>query len=230
MIRDYLTSYMKSSLKLQATQLRKKGQLYSEIAKELGIAKSTAHLWTKDVQLSSSEARQLAHRYSETLHLNIEKMAANKRIKRIKQESLILKEAIGIANNADLSTNNKKIICACLFWCEGAKNIDSGVRFINSDPVMIGTFLKLLRDSFILDEAKFRALVHLHEYHDATEQQLYWSEVTQIPLEQFNQPYLKPHTGINKHEGYPGCISIRYGDSALGKLLKMIYIEFSKKV
>jgi hypothetical protein len=72
--------------------------------------------------------------------------------------------------------------------------------------------------------------VHLHDYHNADHQQLYWSGVTNIPLNQFHKPYLKPHTAKNKRPGYPGCLSLRYLDSRLGNLLKMIYIEFSKSI
>lgn len=115
-----------------------------------------------------------------------------------------------------------------MFWCEGEKDVRSGIRFINSDPVMIQTFLSLLRTSFPIKEEKFRALVHLHGYHDPVEQQRFWSEVTGIPLERFHKPYLKPNTGRNTRPGYPGCISIRYQDSSLGKALKMIYSEFGK--
>jgi hypothetical protein len=119
-------------------------------------------------------------------------------------------------------------MCSLLFWAEGQKDVRAGVTFINSDPNMIQTFLKLFRHSFEVDESKFHALVHLHEYHDTKVQLEYWSKLTGIPLKQFWKPYLKPHTGKNKRIDYPGCISIRYLDSQFGKLLKMIYIEFSK--
>jgi len=31
----------------------------------------------------------------------------------------------------------KQVLCAIIYWCEGAKNTSSGVRFINSDPNLI---------------------------------------------------------------------------------------------
>lgn len=221
---------MKSTTKLLAIKLRQKGYLYSEIAQELGIAKSTACVWTKEITLSAQQMQMLDNKYKAIQHATIEKMASNKRMQRLQREQLLQKKASKIVNNAEMSLNLKRIVCASLFWCEGAKDVTAGVAFINSDPDMISTFLKLFRQSFEIDETKFRALVHLHEYHDVTERLAFWSELTSIPLTQFHKPYLKPHTGINRRYGYPGCISIRYLDSSLGKLLKMIYIEFSKNM
>lgn len=95
---------------------------------------------------------------------------------------------------------------------------------------MVKTFLKLLRSTFILDEKKFRALVHIHEYHNEKEIKAFWSKVTGIPLTQFNKSYLKTHTKKIIRKNYKGTISIRYYDYKIALELSFIYNIFAKKL
>ncbi len=131
---------------------------------------------------------------------------------------------------AKLSKEHSKLLCATIFWCEGGKDVSGGIYFTNSDPSLIATFLYLLRDSFAIDEVRFRALIHLHSYHDPTERLAFWSEVTNIPVSQFYHPYQKLHSGKNRRAGYPGCISVRYLDTNTARLLKTIYEEFANNI
>src|SRR3989344_4948050 len=219
---------MRSELKERAIALRKSGYLYAEIGRELAIAKSTAYLWTSNETLSPTESTRLIERLKVSKRERIKYLAVLKRQKREERDRLIQQNASRIVKATELTMNHRRLLCSMLFWCEGAKAVSAGITFVNSDPIMAKMFLELLRSSFKLDESKFRALVHLHEYHDRDKQLDFWSRVTKIPLSQFHKPYLKPNTGKNTRENYPGCISIRNFDSALGKLLKMIYIEFSQ--
>ena len=73
-----------------------------------------------------------------------------------------------------------KLLASFLLWTEGSKSARSYISFINSDPLMIRTFLTLLRKSFSLNESKFRALMHLHEYHKEQQQMIFWSKVANI--------------------------------------------------
>jgi hypothetical protein len=60
--------------------------------------------------------------------------------------------------NFKINLQVKLLLSACLYECEGRKRRTGGMSFTNSDPHMIGTFLKLLRESFVLDEKKFSYL------------------------------------------------------------------------
>ncbi len=122
-----------------------------------------------------------------------------------------------------------KLLCSFLYWGEGSKNTNSLI-FTNSNPKMIRSYLTLLRKSFELDESKFRALVHVHEYHEDIEIKKYWSKITNIPLSQFSKSYLKPHTSKNIREGYKRTISIRYYDYKIALELSFIYNRFADKL
>ncbi|MEI8232954.1 MAG: hypothetical protein WCG44_04420 [bacterium] len=150
----------------------------------------------------------------------------------IEKRSTELQKYLEIANKIILETefniNISKILCSALFWAEGSKHINH-IAFTNSDPIMIKTFLSLLRRSYKLDESKFHITVHLHEYHLKKDILEFWSGITQIPLKQFIKPYLKPHTSIRKHDDYKGCITIRYYDVQIARELTAIYNALGDK-
>jgi hypothetical protein len=217
-----------SKLKFEAIALRKSGRMFSEIAQELGIAKSTAYSWTNNVQLSEVERLNIVDRLKLAQRNKASHLPELLRIKREKALALLQAEAASVIKQIDSSSSYDKIICSVMFWCEGGKDVRAGIQFINSDPILIKTFLHLLRRSFSINEAKFKAIVHIHDYHDEATQIRFWSDVTSIPISNFYRSYRKPHTGKNKRLDYQGCISIRYYDASLGKLLKMIYSEYGK--
>ena len=141
---------------------------------------------------------------------------------------LVLDKCRKIVDNVTDSEENRKLACALLYWCEGEKK-GGAVRFTNSDPVMIQTFLNLFRQSFKLDESKFRICLHLHSYHNQQKQKKFWSGITNIPVEQFQKIYTKPNQGKNKKKDYQGCVSLRYHDWQVAKEIEMIYKLFSQK-
>lgn len=100
------------------------------------------------------------------------------------------------------------------------------LRFTNSDPKLISLFLILLRESFVLDEKKFRCSLHLHEYHREKKQLDYWSKITHIPRSQFYKVHHKISGGKRIHEQYQGCLTLYYHDSLLAKELYYVYKEF----
>lgn len=218
--------YDRSKAKLIAEEYRRKGYMYSEIAVLTGYSKSTIHGWLSDLQLTDLQQTSVNDRLVKDKQKRIGGLLAARQEKIQSRHKSITKLAQEVASSTKLSKSHKQLICSIFFWCEGGKDTRAGFQFINSDPLMIETFLNLLRDSFDIDESKFRALVHLHDYHDPEVQLKYWSDTTKIPLSQFHKPYLKPHTGKNTRKGYPGCVSIRYLDRQFGLLLQMLYTSF----
>lgn len=208
--------------KEKAIRLRKRGFSLKEISEKLGIAKSTASVWLRNVNLDEKARERLKKRqllgYYKTQLLRRERKKklmkkyankAGKHLSRIKIDKTI-----------------NKLLCSLLYWCEGAKSNDMSVRFVNSDPLMISAFLKLLRKSFTIDEKKFRAILHLHDYHNEKRQIRYWSKVTKIPSGQFNKTYRKPNTKKRIRDNDPGCIAIYYHDASIARRLISMYNIF----
>ncbi len=218
----------KSSLLTTAIELRKKGLMYVEIAEQLQVPKTTLYGWLKSVSFTEAQRAKAEDHYRKSKRVQVSRMNTGRTVKRESLEKITLLNARKITNDLTFSIEQKQLLCAIFFWCEGGKNISGGFQFINSDPIMMRTFLTLLRESYIIDESKFRALIHLHDYHDPKKQLAFWSENTGIPKKQFHEPYVKPHTGKNTREGYPGCVSVRYLDRRFGLLLKMVYTNFGE--
>ena len=104
---------------------------------------------------------------------------------------------------------------AIAYWCEGGKNKPhrrtNRVAFINSDPALIGFFLKFLDTAGIAPEALvFR--VYIHETADVEAAQRFWLDATDAQPSQFRRPVLKRHNPKtvrrNVGEAYHGCLRI----------------------
>lgn len=119
-----------------------------------------------------------------------------------------------------------KVLCSLVWWCKEDKN-ESYVRFTNSDETLIRNFLTLFRQGFLLDERKFRVLVHVHQHHNEKPQKQFWSRITKIPLNQFHKSFQKANTGKRQHDNYQGCIAITYYDAKIAKELEAIYNAFT---
>jgi len=216
---------MKLSLKETARELRLSGYLQSEIARQLGVGRTTVTRWLKGVELSSDARKRIED------SLKPGQIAAAERryeLRRDNEEQLGEKVA-SVLSAVTLSPGHIKLVCALVYWCEGTKH-DNRVAFTNSDPNLTKTFLALLRSGFQIDEAQFRIQMHLHEYHDSETQMRFWSSVSDIPVSQFSSPYIKPHTGKRYRDGYQGCVSVRYYDAALDRELKRMACVFLKQV
>lgn len=211
--------------KQRAFVLRAKGFALSEIAKEVGVAESTASVWMGREQFGVDAQDRIRR-----LRI-VAQQKANKTKQKIReQEQLDLLQSVDKMISALPKTKNfLKTVTALLYWAEGSKS-GSFVSFINSDPKMIQTFLVALRSGFELDEQKFRGLVHLHEYHDKENTEEYWSRVSQIPLSQFSKSYLKPSTGKQKKQNYMGCFRVRYYDTQIANELTAIYTILSRQI
>ena len=209
----------------KAINLRKKGFSLNEISQRLKIAKSTAFLWLRHIDLPPIAIERLANRGL------LGKVRSNetRRKRREAFERLLKEKTAELFKSISLTKNHQKILCALLFWCEGTKDIHSGIHFVNSDPSLIKTFLTFLRSAFNIREEKLRVSLHLHEYHLPRKQILFWSKVTSIPTSQFIKPYQKPHTAKRIRKDYPGCVNISYYDSSLAKELFFIAKETMNK-
>jgi hypothetical protein len=209
----------------KAIQLRKNGRSFREISELLNISKSTASLWTRSTILNSKAIQRLEG----LKDLGRKKSRQTKERQRMNTEKEIAKKAKIIVKNVKLNDSHHKIICSLIYWREGGKNDGGRVNFTNSDPQLMRYFLKIFRQSFSLSENKFRALLHIHEYHEEKKQIRFWSKATRIPIKQFSKSFHKKNTGKNTRAGYPGCLSVRYYDSKIQKELVFICKEIFKQ-
>lgn len=195
-------------IKQLAQELRKQNYSYKEIAKELNIAKSTAHYWLKD-EYSNHEYSSMSQR--EWLNKIRKKSILAKKNAKNKKIQIITQKVSSQISSLNLNLETKRALLASLYWAEGSKTQHS-MTFPNTDPKLILMFITLLRDCFQLDEKRLRVNLHLHNYHDEKQSKQYWSDLLKIPLDQFNKTNWKktPNTGKRYRKNFQGICVLRY--------------------
>lgn len=209
--------------KLIARRLRRQGCSFNEIANKLHISKSSCGQWLRDVVVTGKGRKRLLKRRE----IGQKRSQETRRVRLSLRKERVAQSVGELMRTLKVDNRSAKIFCALLYWCEGTKD-DQRLIFTNSDPVLVQLFMKLMRQAFMMNEARWRALVHIHEYHDDICQKKFWSKITGIPFVQFHKSYKKPHTGHNKRSNYPGCISIRYGDMLIAHELVRIYQQLAE--
>ncbi len=204
--------------KEKATAMRTRGLSLNEIHEKMKIAKGTLSIWFSDIELSESAQTKLLQRIKKGQYISAE----NKKKKTRDTFQKYLKEGDAEIDSVSIDMPLARILCALIYWCEGAKSEKTGIAFTNSDPNLVRTFLHLLKTGFDIDEKKFSVCVHIHKYHDAKKQLDFWSKTTNIPLERFIKPYQKSNTGKRVRKDYQGCVSIRYYSNDLARRILML--------
>ena len=200
---------MKKEKHSEALKLRLKGYSLTEISQLIGISKSTLSDWMHDVKLSNTALTRL----KTVTSAGQLRSAQNKKDRTANILRSLYDQSKSDLSSFTLDKLSTKMYCCLLYKCEGGKHDKGRVQFTNSDPLLVRAFLRLFRQSFTLNESKFRACLHLHNYHIADKQVQYWSNITRIPVTQFIKPFLKRNTGKRIRPNYPGCIQIRYSDA-----------------
>lgn len=209
----------------KAHNLRRDGDSLISISRKLGISKSTASEWCRNVELPTEIKVKMHEKWESGFKKGLEVMKnrrENGEAQRVKVACQLVKK-VRIQKNKNLL----KIYAALLYWREGSKRPFTNVTFTNSDPALVSAFLYCFRGGFNLIDDKFRVHLHLHDYHNESVQIKFWSDVTRIPLSQFRKTFNKESNHIRKRDNYPGCISLRYYDSAIAKELRAIYHAFA---
>lgn len=178
-------------IKEKAIRLRKEGRTYSDILKEIHVAKSTLSLWLGDIGLSKKQKRVLTDR----MHQAALRGGHAKRQQRISRVESIRAEALKDFKN--ISRKDLWLIGIVLYWAEGTKEKDwrpgSGINFNNSDPRMIRIFIKWLLESCNISKERITCEIYIHENskNNVDQAKKYWSQVSGFSIEKFDRVYFK---------------------------------------
>ena len=181
----------------EARQLRAAGHTLQQIADQLGVSKSSASLWVRDVPFTPSKRRYGPRQRPHPAHF-----AKLRQIEELNQA--------GRARLGALSDEAFFAAGVALYAGEGSKT-DGAVRFANTDASMMRFFAIWLRKFFDIDESRLRMRVYLHEGLDLEAAEAHWSGVAGVPRHQFGKPYravADPSIRQNKHAF--GCAYLDY--------------------
>ena len=184
----------------EARLLRAEGWTMPDIALKLGVSRSSVSLWTRDVPFTAGPRRFVRPRQPNAL----ERRKAGE-IAEMLEEG---RQRIGQLSDRDLL-----VAGTALYAGEGAKT-DRQVLFANSDPRMIVGFMTWLRRCIGVEQSRLRVRLYLHEGLDLATATQYWSDLTGIPIHQFEAPYRAvPDPSIRTAKHVFGCASVRYSCS-----------------
>lgn len=176
----------KSNERNKAIALRQKGKSIKQIAQKLKVSKSSVSLWCRDVTLSPKQIQSLHEKMVRGSYLGRmvgSKMQHEKRMQRVSES-----EKRGLEEIGKLSKRDLLISLIALYWGEGSKK--KRELFINnSDPEMVQFLMKAFEELFDVKKDRFILAVGINIIHKHRDKEIreYWSDITNIPLEQFRK-------------------------------------------
>lgn len=224
---DNRTYMAKSKEKLEARELRKKGQSIKEIAKLLNVSVGSVSVWCNDITLTSKQIKTLEQRRidpnygSRMKYVEKRKREFNKKVEEIKQSA--------INELGKLTEREIFLMGITLYWGEGFKK-DHLVGLASSDKDIAKFFIYWLEKCFNIspDNLILRVTANISYKSQINKLEEYWSKKLNIPLNNFSKPYFQ-HSAWKKEyenkENYHGVIRIKVRKSI--NLLRKIfgYIE-----
>ncbi len=214
----------KLDLKKKAIELRRKGFTYSEILKEIPVAKSTLSLWLRSVDLAQPQKQRISLKRI----VAQKKGAAARHIQRVKTQEAIYAEAI--KDIEKLSKREFWLLGVALYWGEGSKEKEwspgSSVNFMNSDPNMISFIIRWFREFLHVKKENiiFSIFIHENSKHRIEEVKKKWADATGFEVKDFEKVFYKKHLVKSKRRNqgdlYYGCLKVRV--KASSSLLRQI--------
>jgi len=154
--------------------MRAKGASVKEIARTLGVARSSASVWVRDVPLGPEERAALIARIRLGPVVAGERKAARARD---------VRRAYQLEGRAFARERGVSYAVGCmLYWAEGSKARNC-VQLVNADPEVIVYFARFLREQFEVETAQFRLSCNLFADHAARQREIedYWLERVGLP-------------------------------------------------
>lgn len=206
----------KYRLRIKARDLRRQGYSLNEITTKLGIAKSSASRWCRDIKLSKKAIARLTKRQEMGSYLGRikgAKIQQQRRLQKIKKF-----EEKGRQDIKKLGKQNFLIAGAIFYWGEGNKK-ENRIQFSNSDPEAIRFMMRWFKKICKVEQDRFILLVNINQIHKNRIKKVeeYWSNITKIPLDQFSKTSLikaKNKKVYKNFEQHFGTLCIRIKKSA----------------
>lgn len=119
-----------------------------------------------------------------------------------------------------------------LYWAEGAHYASKHVLdFANSNPSMVQTYVKFLREICGVQEERLRVYLYCYANQNQEVLKRFWSKTTGIPLSRFTKPYVRKDFRPEKSGKMPhGLVHIRYADKKLYMQLERWHEEVVTKL
>ncbi|HEY3504020.1 MAG TPA: resolvase [Actinocatenispora sp.] len=207
----------KDDLRTRARALRREHRSVPEIAAEVGVAKSTAYQWVRDIPLDADARRALFAREHSSTADHARMMAEARWTEyRAERDRLRAETITSAAGSVGVLARDELLrMGALIYWCEGTKakpwNPSRRIVFVNSDPGLIAVFLAFLAAVGVeRDRIHFR--VAIHETADADAAVDWWAAAVDADPATFHPTTFKRHKPktVRRNTGaeYRGCLVV----------------------
>lgn len=218
--------------KLKAQELRNQGLSYKEIMQIVHVSKDTISRWCKDIALTKTQSLRLINNKKFGQKKGSLIAADNKRRGRLERITKAKKEAI-----RELGKLKKRDIFIggiALYAAEGNK-MDGKGGFSNADPLLIKFMVEWFTSIAKIPMRGLRGYIWLHEGLNEEEAKLFWSHLTDIPLDQFRKTYIAKNKidskKIRKNIHQYGVFAVRFSNSDIHRrIMGWIYAVFNDKM
>jgi hypothetical protein len=158
----------KTALRDRARELRKQGIAITKIAKELGCAKASVSIWTRDILLTEEQKKNLLDKAILSSNMSGGTMT---RISAFRQRRI---ECQNRGRNRIKSEDPLYLAGCMLYWGEGAKGKNQ-VKITNSSISMIVLFKTFIERFFEVNKDDFILTINCYtDIHSLEEIEAYW--------------------------------------------------------
>lgn len=201
----------KYELRIKARALRQKGISVKNIAQSLNASKSTVSMWVRDISLSVEYVEKLKEASLKGAEVGRARALIIRRENRIALLEHVKEAGRGLLEG--ITERELLIAGLALYWDEGGKT-SRRVEFCNSDPKMVKFLIRWFEKCFQIQQDDFTCTVGINEVHRDRDALIktYWSEITDIPLEQFTKTSFKKVNNKKVYENfneYFGVLTVR---------------------
>lgn len=209
----------KEKLKNEVIVLRKNGLSYSEILKQVPVAKSTLSLWLRDVGLAKKQKQLITEKRIAGRLRALESIRRNK-IQRVKGIKDLAKKEV-----PSMIQDPFWLAGVILYWGEGSKEHAKAcpVKFTNMDLQMHKLFLKWIRKYLSVTDENLLFELFIHERADIERAKKYWMQNLGFRKDRL-RTYFKKHNPKTKRT--------RVGEEYYGVLATIVYksISLNRKI
>lgn len=138
-----------------------------------------------------------------------------------------------------MSLNSKtllKVVGATLYWAEGRKSyrdkrgwMQYPVALTNSDPEIIRTFTKFLRETIGIENKNLRGWLQIYPDLNKATCEKFWSKLSGIPIKQFHKTYVAK-AGKHKPKHNYGTFAVIYNRKAVSQKIFSIIEEIKSEI
>lgn len=224
------TNMAKFEKRLRARMFRRKGWSIRAIALRLGVSRSSASVWCRDLHLTKKQNERL---FRNTVKAGLVGRIKGAQVNHEKKEARIeFHRQEGEKQIYSLSRRECLIAGTALYWAEGSRK--SKLGFTNSEPKMIMFMLYWFEHVMGVEKEDFMPRIFVNAIHKPRIEKIlkFWSDLLELPRNQFGNPvFLKrrPRKVYENYDTYYGVLALEVRRSTELKYCILGLIEALKK-